>query len=510
MIIGIDVDGVLADIYKYQMEYATPYFKKKYDMDIVNPNEYDLKDIFGCTSVQREKFWLKYIWGYCMKIPMAAWAAEAVKNLHENGHVIYVITGRAHTTEKGITGKVFRWMLKHWMNKNKFYYDKIFYVSEKNSADEKASVCINENVDVLIDDKPCNIHALKDKINVICYDAVWNRDEREVDYCRAENFVEVEQILQRIEADGNIKKQAMIQYQKTEEYYEQLREYVVGRKLETTTKGALTIAPKLKKYVNKLDSFVTGLMAGTKVERITDGLENIPEGAVLFANTHQGILDNLCWIPTNPKHCVMLHASDVSKLLINIQLCTGLVLVNKDKADKCNRIDAKYDMMHILCKNTSIWYFPEGTWNLSPNKLHLPMSYGFLEVAKKAGVPVVPVVTEFTYDTSCDKEKITKIHIRYGKPVYISAQDKLSDKLVEYEERISTLRWELIEEKGLFKRNEITNWDYINFLKGNYRNLIMGKKDIELERKRIRGAGDDFYLFHHINDVPFNERGELL
>ena len=89
-------------------------------------------------------------------------------------------------------------------------------------------------------------------------------------------------------------------------------------------------------------------------------------------------------------------------------------------------------------------------------------------------------------------------------------QDKLSDKLVEYEERISTLRWELIEEKGLFKRNEITNWDYINYLKGNYRNLIMGKKDIELERQRIRGAGDDFYLFHHINDVPFNNKGELL
>lgn len=284
---------------------------------------------------------------------------------------------------------------------------------------------------------------------------------------------------------------------------------MLKRKLKTTTKGAITIAPKLKKIVNKLDYFVTNVLAEGKVEQITDGLENIPEGPVLFANTHQGILDNLCWIPSNPRHSVMLHASDVSKLLINIQLCTGLVLVNKDVNDVDNRRDAKLDMIHILLKGNTVWYFPEGTWNLSPNKLHLPMSYGFLDVAKKSGAPVVPVVMEFTYDTSTDKERITKIHIRYGKPIYVSLQDVLNEKLLEYEEQISTIIWELIEEKGIFKRSEITNWDYINYLKGNYRNLIMGKKNIELERQRIRGAGDDFYLFHHINDVPFNERGEL-
>lgn len=294
------------------------------------------------------------------------------------------------------------------------------------------------------------------------------------------------------------------------DYYKRLREYVLNRELQTTTKGSLTIAPKLKKYVNKLDYFVTGLLAGGKLERITDGLENIPEGAVLFANTHQGILDNLCWIPSNPKHSIMLHADDVSKFLIAAQLCTGLVLVSKDEKNVQNRQDAKLDMIHILLKEHSVWYFPEGTWNLSPNKLHLPMSFGFLDVAKKSGVPVVPVVTEFTYDTSTAKETITKIHIRYGKPIYVSMTDDLIEKLAEYEEAISTIRWELIEEKGIFARRETTNWEYINYLKGNYRNLELGKKNLVLERRRIRGAGEDFYLFHHVNDVPFNEQGELL
>lgn len=295
-----------------------------------------------------------------------------------------------------------------------------------------------------------------------------------------------------------------------EAYYARLREYILSRPLKTTTKGALTLAPKLKKYVNRLDYHVTNLLAGAKVERITDGLENIPEGPVLFANTHQGILDNLCWIPSCPRHCVILHASDVSKALIAAQLCTGLVLVSKEEDDAQNRQDAKLDMIRILLEGHCVWYFPEGTWNLTPSRPHLPMSFGFLDVAKKSGAPVVPVVTEFTYDTGTDKERITKMHIRYGRPIYVSIQDNLTEKLEEYSAAISTLRWELFEEKGLFSRKTVTNQDYINYLKGNYRNLELGHKNWELEKRRMRGADDPFYLFHHINDIPFDENGNWL
>lgn len=67
-----------------------------------------------------------------------------------------------------------------------------------------------------------------------------------------------------------------------------------------------------------------------------------------------------------------------------------------------------------------------------------------------------------------------------------------------------------MEENGIYDRNEITNFDYINFLKGNYKNLEFGKIDIDNERKHIFGADDYFYKLHHINDIPFNNEGELL
>lgn len=172
-------------------------------------------------------------------------------------------------------------------------------------------------------------------------------------------------------------------------------------------------------------------------------------------------------------------------------------------------MDSKLDMMTVLLKGHSIIIFPETAWNLSPNRLHLPVNYGFLDVAQKTGKPVVPMVMEYTYDTTGDKERIINIHIRYGEPIEVTECDGLKDKLEEFKEKISTMRWELITEKGLHKRSGISNVDYINYVKGNLRNLKMGKIDINVERAGIQGASDEFYVFHHINDVPWDAWGEL-
>ena len=184
------------------------------------------------------------------------------------------------------------------------------------------------------------------------------------------------------------------------------------------------------------------------------------------------------------------------------QVNTGLILV--DKESKENRQNAKLDMIHILLKGHSIMYFPEGTWNLSPNKLHLPISYGFLDIACKADAAVVPMVMEYSYNSTKAVECIKKIHIRFGKVIYVKTHDDLKQKMTEYEEVISTMRWELMEEKGVFSRKTVSNQEYINFLKGNMHNLKLGGIDLDSERSHILGADDDFYLFHHINDVPLS------
>lgn len=174
-----------------------------------------------------------------------------------------------------------------------------------------------------------------------------------------------------------LKEEKLLTTPDREKYYIELRKYALNRKLTNTTPGALTIAPKLKKVTDWLAGKVTNMLLGGNVKRIASGEENIPEGAAIFAHTHQGILDNFVWIPVIPKHCIILHSAVVKKIMVLIQLNTGLILVSKKKEDAQNRINAKLDMIKILLKGHSIAYFPESAWNLSPNKLHLPMSYVF-------------------------------------------------------------------------------------------------------------------------------------
>lgn len=315
------------------------------------------------------------------------------------------------------------------------------------------------------------------------------------------------------------KEEETLSREELKEYYKNLREYLLNREYTNMTPGAIKVGPKLKNITNKLATAVTKIFSDKNVEWKSDGQENIPDGPVLFAHTHQGILDGFVWIPKLDRHCFVLHGSDVNKLLLYAQYNTGLILAKKslstrDTDEKKKEVkefnqNAKLDMIELLLNGHSISYFPEGTWNLSPNKLHLPVNIGFLDVARKAGVPIIPVVHEFTYDSSTEKERIVGIHSRFGKPITIGLEDDIFEKLADYEEQISTMRWELIEEKGMHSRKDVSNMEYINFLKGNYKNLKLGHLNVEMEQDNIYGAKDDFYKFNHINAVPYNEQGEF-
>ncbi len=294
------------------------------------------------------------------------------------------------------------------------------------------------------------------------------------------------------------KEEQKLSLSEREEYYDELRKYVLKRQLTNTTAGATTVAPKLKRITNIIADKLVRIMTNRDIEWICDGTENIPDQTVIFAFTHQGILDNFAWIPKVKQHALILHGQEVNKLLILCQLNTGLIFVKKE--DRKNNENAKLDMIRLLLEGHSITYFPEGTWNLSPNKLHLPMRFGFLDIAMKAKVPVIPSVLEYTYDTSTDRERITKIHICFGKPIYVHNGDNLSEKLAEYSEAISTMRWDAMSDKGLFRRDATSPQEYVNFLKGEYKNLKLGKLDIDKERRNIYGAQDEFHQIFPIND----------
>ena len=169
-------------------------------------------------------------------------------------------------------------------------------------------------------------------------------------------------------------------------------------------------------------------------------------------------------------------------------------------------------METALAKGKSVNMYPEATLNCTPSKLHLPFNIGMIRMAKRMNVPVIPVVQEYTYDeTKLDgKTHVKSVHIVFGEPVYVKEDDDIFEKLEEYDEKFSTIRWGLIEEKGSHSRDKISNKLYTNYIKTRIRDWRIPNNDIYEERKQVFGSSDDRYLFYHVNDVDFDENDNLL
>ena len=197
MNIGFDVDGVLTDLEGFQKRTGTRFFRR----GPVYPDAYDVETIFACSHSEREKYWLKYIWPYCMTEPMRQGAAHVSQRLHQQGHRITLVTARVHTDESGFTGWLFRRMLKSWLRRRGFYYDKIVFAPEKGAAERKRGLCLENAVDVLIDDSEENLRAAGDSMKIICFTAAWNRAAHWLDGCRVSNFRELEQRLSEYSGD---------------------------------------------------------------------------------------------------------------------------------------------------------------------------------------------------------------------------------------------------------------------------------------------------------------------
>ena len=209
MNIGIDVDGVLADVADYQLRIGAPYFKEKFGRDIIDPDAFDVRDIYGCTEEERKKFGWDTIWTYIIHYPAREKASQVIRKLKDEGNKIYLITGRVYVTNPKNMGKFFpspvkgllcllsRTILKRWLKRNGIPYDGIHYCSEHYVSD-KYTGCRRFSVDVMIDDKAENIIALSKLMKVICFDAPYNRNCEGENIYRAHNWDEVHALIKEM------------------------------------------------------------------------------------------------------------------------------------------------------------------------------------------------------------------------------------------------------------------------------------------------------------------------
>lgn len=171
-IIGIDIDGVLTDIEQWQLDYGSKFYYEKYKKYIINPKGYETNDIFDSDIECDDLFWDKYFKEYSINVEPRKFASEVLSKLSSEGYQIYIITARgsflshsANVMSKEENDQI----VKEWLEKNNIYYDKLIF-----SKEDKLDICIDNNVDIMIEDKVDNINKISTKIPVICFNAGYN------------------------------------------------------------------------------------------------------------------------------------------------------------------------------------------------------------------------------------------------------------------------------------------------------------------------------------------------
>lgn len=167
MRIGVDIDGTLTDIAKFQIEEG----KKFFDREPVNTKVLDVKDMFECSDEEEKAFWKKNYMKYCVLGKMRNGSDKFTKNAHNNDDEIIIITSRKYTDQDTKLGKLMRYTVEQWLKHNGIETDKIIYCNE-----DKTAAIKDNKIDIMLEDNSKNIEELSKLTKVVCMNTEYNMD----------------------------------------------------------------------------------------------------------------------------------------------------------------------------------------------------------------------------------------------------------------------------------------------------------------------------------------------
>lgn len=170
MRIGVDVDGVLNNISDWHITYGSKFCLDHHIHRERNMNAYFLCDLFSLTEAERDKFWKPSMIELVKNIPVRPFAAETIHKLREMGHTIVILTARDNQfLFDEHAGKMDEYT-EEWLKKNGIEYDEILTGSKS-----KIDTCLENNIDLMIEDKDKNVLEISKHIPVLCFDALHNQ-----------------------------------------------------------------------------------------------------------------------------------------------------------------------------------------------------------------------------------------------------------------------------------------------------------------------------------------------
>lgn len=189
MKIGIDIDNTITNTLPILKEYC-----KKYNNTVVkrnlqmHPDGFASYNLYDWTEEENMDFCIKYLEEVVMQAEIKENAKEIIQKLKNEGHNINIISSRAIPMFKTPYETTEKFLKSHGIVYDKLLVGKI----------EKKSTCIENKLDILIEDEPQFILPISEFMPIIVFDEIYNNQCEGNNIIKVKNWNEIYEIIKKL------------------------------------------------------------------------------------------------------------------------------------------------------------------------------------------------------------------------------------------------------------------------------------------------------------------------
>ena len=187
MRIGIDIDGVLTDLYYFNQFYGQLFCLEQNWPTSFFENGYKVRDMYHWTRTQERKFYQKYYLLYLKSSDfIRPFAVQTIHDLHKY-HEIIIITARKNEDIPLIEKKSMEDITEDWLQQNNFEYDSL-----KFGQDDKTDIILQNDIQLMVEDSPDFFSTIDISIPILCFNEKYNQNVSGRNIYRVYNWMQIE------------------------------------------------------------------------------------------------------------------------------------------------------------------------------------------------------------------------------------------------------------------------------------------------------------------------------
>lgn len=238
MRIGIDIDNCISNFNDTLLKEYLKHDKELRNTGIINDNpEYLRKGMFDWTEEEESNFYNENIENFAKQFKPIEDSPYYIKKLKEDGHEIYIITGRNNGEYKDPYK-----LTEEWLDKYGIVYDKLIFTNAY-KVYEKTEVCIKDKIDLMIEDSTkISLDLINNGIKVFTMNTRYNQKEKTLD--RVSTWEEIyERISNLYKKENNEKVNIILDTDMYNECDDQFALSYLLKSQERFNIEAITVAP---------------------------------------------------------------------------------------------------------------------------------------------------------------------------------------------------------------------------------------------------------------------------